>query len=477
MRLNIGNTYKDNERNLMIDFLDTYALPGFKNGNETWDIGEMVEIILNPGCDQQCEYCYMYRHGKELYPMERRVKSKEEYITNLKVLLKTFEEKKIHITRWEIFGGDLFHNGVFFDILEVFHEYYTRLFPELEYLVPEYNNMLSEIIVPNNLSYLQNDEVYNKILYFYDRLKTDCKVTIGFSYSTDGKYCVNTREKKEIDDAWWDRQFERCAVLKTGYHPMIAPDNIQHWIKNYDWWIEMYKKHHLDVEGNFQPAMLEVRNDGWTDEKIEQYLHFLKHLFVRRFEMLDNDVEKFAYHYFVGDDKRLGIPPRANMDPIMIYPDANAYKLERATCSVQDTIHFDLADLSIVPCHRTAYEMFRAGKCIVEDGVIVDFEPHNVSTYLAVHTHSIHYTPGCIKCVHNDACSKGCYGAQYEYSSELFLPIPSVCNLFKAKHNFILQVLNETGVLQKAFDCGYIPSDQKEYYLRLSKTLGYKLHE
>ena len=478
MKINTGNTYYDNERNLFIDFLDVYVLPGVKNGNDRWQIGEMIELIVNPGCDQRCKYCYITNHGKELYPIERRAKDKQVYLDNLQAIFNLLTQKKIHINRWEIFGGDLFHNGVIFDLFEAFYNYYVELQDELAGFEADFSGMITEIVIPNNMSYFQNDEIFNRVVEWRNKL-IDIKVIVGFSYSTDGKYAVDSREQKPLSDEYWDDQFRKAKAIEAGFHPMVSPENIETWIENYDWWLEMYKKHNLDDHPrNFQPPILEVRNDGWTDEKIESYLYLLRHIFLKRMEMCDNDIEKMAYHYFKGnEEKRTDVLPHSGtMDPILLYPNDNKFKLERATCSIQELLHIDLADLSVVPCHRLSYEVFRAGKFVVEDGVINDFIPHNVTAYLAIHTTNVNLTPDCPGCVHNVACGRGCMGAQYEYIGEPFINIPSVCNLLKAKHNFVIKMLNETGVLQTALDYNYLTKDQREYYVDISKRMGYNIN-
>ena len=56
---------------------------------------------------------------------------------------------------------------------------------------------------------------------------------------------------------------------------MVGACNISKWVENYDWWLDQYKKYFPDDE-DFQPSMLEVRNDDWTEENIQDYLKFLE---------------------------------------------------------------------------------------------------------------------------------------------------------------------------------------------------------
>ena len=44
---------------------------------------------------------------------------------------------------------------------------------------------------------------------------------------------------------------------------------------------------------------LEVRNDGWTDEKIQKYLMLLEHMLQHRLELCENNIEHLTKHLFV----------------------------------------------------------------------------------------------------------------------------------------------------------------------------------
>ena len=48
--------------------------------------------------------------------------------------------------------------------------------------------------------------------------------------------------------------------------------------------------------------------------------------------------------------------------------------------------------------------------------------------------------PKCELCLYSVACHKGCFGAQYETSGELFQPAISVCNLQKQRFNFLIKI-------------------------------------
>jgi hypothetical protein len=82
---------------------------------------------------------------------------------------------------------------------------------------------------------------------------------------------------------------------------MVSAETIENSIENFDWWIEnlerVYFHEHLNDRSCFKPRMpfmLEVRNDNWTDEKIEYYLKFLEHIIQWRLSLVNNNIEKFA---------------------------------------------------------------------------------------------------------------------------------------------------------------------------------------
>ena len=74
---------------------------------------------------------------------------------------------------------------------------------------------------------------------------------------------------------------------------------------------------------------------------------------------------------------------------------------------------------------------------------IIDVEPHNISGYYTLKTAHYSRLPVCSSCEYGPVCLKGCYGAQYEDSEEIFMPIPSVCNLFQQKIDHLMKLYYE----------------------------------
>ena len=74
--------FEKNQDDLLKYYTDTYLwpLPSKKRGfHET---REGIELIVRPQCNQKCEYCYIYKHGDDLYPVEERI-SDDEILNHL----------------------------------------------------------------------------------------------------------------------------------------------------------------------------------------------------------------------------------------------------------------------------------------------------------------------------------------------------------------------------------------------------------
>ena len=131
-----------------------------------------------------------------------------------------------------------------------------------------------------------------------EKMKT-LGITICFSYSGDGKYLTDTRERTDISDELYDEIFSLIARHpEFGCHPMVGACNISKWVENYDWWLDQYKKYFPNDE-DFQPSMLEVRNDDWTKENIQDYKNaeietlVADALYSRDMGLLDSYLEMF----------------------------------------------------------------------------------------------------------------------------------------------------------------------------------------
>jgi hypothetical protein len=106
------------------------------------------------------------------------------------------------------------------------------------------------------------------------------------------------------------------------------------------------------------PCMLEVRNEGWTDEAIAKYIEFLNYMVEDRLKLCDNNLEHLAYEAFCRDSNnseyhRFGT---IEMSPIRI-PFTNL-KHSYMSCSLGHSICIQCNNLTLVPCHRLSYPFY-----------------------------------------------------------------------------------------------------------------------
>ena len=70
-------TFQEEEKELFETYLDTYVFPTQSTLPNKIIIGSPIELIIKPQCNQKCEYCYIYKHGDDLYPVEERISDDE----------------------------------------------------------------------------------------------------------------------------------------------------------------------------------------------------------------------------------------------------------------------------------------------------------------------------------------------------------------------------------------------------------------
>lgn len=425
-----------------------------------------IELIVRPECNQKCEYCYISRYGDDLYPRHERV-SNETILHNLDMFLTyIYQEKNIFITRWELFAGDMFYDGLYFDILDIFYKHFSIL---KERFAPLLNKNEISIIAPCNFSFIENDETVNRLNEYILKFRHEFHAEVGFSVSTDGKYAIDTREMKPLNDEYFDKIFNFMEQHhRIGVHPMISASNIDCAIENYEWWKEVFKtkfKNNFCAK-NFLPSYLEVRNNEWTTEKIQKYIQFIDHVFNDRLQMCNNDVDHLAYHLFKGDGKNDTLAKLSYNDLIRL--DVNEAHYDDISCSIQSLFHVTLNNLSIVPCHRLAYKQLSAGNfiCDEKNEKIIGVESYNIVPLIDIKAINNQDQPKCFSCIYSPYCVKGCLGAQYEASGELFMPALSVCELLKSKYNYLLYLYKSSGVLDSAIRQGLL-SDQDLQYMNL----------
>lgn len=401
--------------------------------------GSSLELIIRPDCNQKCKYCYITQHKKELYPNECGL-SKEHIVKNLTSLIDHYIKKEYLILEIELFAGDLFFDDLFFDIMPIIKKYFLFLNTKKDFL----NNITKSkngvrvspvIIIPCNMSFCHDDLKIERVVSVYNEFK-EIGVELFLSYSTDGKYSIDVREQRNIDNKYFDKVFSLCEKMNWGVHPMISYEGIDCAIDNYNWFRKKFQQYYLN-NGSDLPYYLEVRNDGWTEETIEKYVHFLKYYLNNTFHnAFSSDLGLLFDNYFsVYEKKENG---KYTYKPIKVDALGKLIYItdKRPTCGLGIiSLIVNVADLSIVPCHRLSYPELRGAKYKNENNELVLYPTDFMNSYLNItHCNNL-IKPGCATCIYNHFCIKGCLGAQYEVFADAMIPIPSVCNLLKAKIN------------------------------------------
>lgn len=383
-----------------------------------------LEIFATAACNQKCEYCYLVRH-EELYP--REFDKRELVVNNLKVLLDWVVQEGFFIPEIEFFTGEVWHSDYGLELLDIV----------LDYIVNK-GLQTDMLMIPSNCSFIL-DPVQTQKIQHYINAYEQAGVRLCFSISVDGKVVDNYRPLNNHDirdDKYYEDLFLFSARNNYYFHPMVAACNVSQWIENYQWWEDMCTKYNRPIE---RLMMLEVRNEGWTDENIEDYIKFLKYL-------MDKDIDKSGgiKAYF---DKMFGldnIPRDLGYVPYCI-TFADTFK----GCTVSDSLTVRLGDMAICPCHRTAYNKLLYGHFIIENNQIVDIKGNNpeFATRVLLANDKL-VSPQCDTCIYSPICLKGCFGSQFESNKDPLFPIENICKLFRAKYNFVLQTHIDLGLIK-----------------------------
>lgn len=386
-----------------------------------------LELYVTAACNQKCEYCYLVRH-EELYP--RNTMHPENIKRNMRIFLDWCLGQGFSFNQIDLFSGEIWHSQFGWDILDILLDYIRR------------GLRVRTVMIPTNASFILSDratvEMSNRI---EDYGRAGCQLQL--SGSIDGGLADGVTRKGNDDkltedkggDKFYDRFFSFWRHHGFRFHPMVSVENVGNWKENFLWWEEKCKEYGYDAFRDVM--MLEVRNDNWTQESIDAYNDFLSFL-IDKFlaERCGGDVKKLANHLFLTD---------------IFAPSGSGYinfGLTKADsfqgCTVSEMLTVRLGDLAIPPCHRTAYDELLYGRFRVEDGKITGIEENNPQ--IALLQDSILCSPGCDACPYSYFCLRGCYGAQRETEMDPFMPIKSVCDMFRAKIDFLIDKYESLGV-------------------------------
>ena len=293
-----------------------------------------------------------------------------------------------------------------------------------------------------------------KIQHFINEFKK-IGIALTFSISVDG--AIIEEENRPLNNGvvkteeFYDKLFIFAKHNHFGFHPMVAAYSIEKWIDNFKWWEKQCAKYDMNVDEVVM--LLEVRNNDWTEEKIDAFCDFLKFLIDRQNFKTVKELASYLFDFDLYDEKIMpGYSPQ-------FFPQAQG----AIGCSISNSLIIRLGDLAICPCHRTSYNKLLYGKFIVENNKITDIQANNVEFAIrCLLGNELLCGMKCDVCIFAPYCLKGCRGSQYENVADPLYPVPGVCHFFERKYTFLVSYLNQLGVID------YLKQTNNEYKLEYS---------
>ena len=398
-----------------------------------------LELFLTSACNQRCEYCYLINHP-ELYPKE--VNNRKTIIKNLYIFLDWALSNEFTIPMLDLFSGEIWHTDFGLEVLDILYDYKVNK-----------GLQLMGIMIPSNCSFVHDDktlyEIQNRINAFYN-----AGVILKFSISVDGKIVedevrpLNDGTTLIKDDVFYERLFNFAKHNGYGFHPMIAAASISKWIENFEWWKSMLHKYDLPLDFLM---MLEVRNDDWSEENLQDLKAFMAHLVDDvityhngKLDDIVDDLLSLNITYQINHQESQLWGRETSYTPFTFGDDRGFYG-----CTISSHLTVRLGDLAILPCHRLGYNQQVYGYFKVENDTIVDIVANN--PHLAIHilmTDKRFSTAGCDSCVFRGICFGCCKGQSRESTGDPIHNDPKVCNFLKRKHTDLFEIYEERGIMQ-----------------------------
>lgn len=413
-------------KEFLIDLLNKTFFAAWKNQNYKTNENlyanfASLELQITSACDQRCSYCYYHKHGDVLNPST--ITKRDNILNNLEALL-SWLSRNSYFPRIEIFSGEPFAVEIGFKVVERVIDWYIE------------NNLSSVLTIPTNFSFIMNSKRVRRMEELLAKARSN-GIDMFLSASVDGKY-LDERNRPFVNKRrsanYYDKIFEFAKKWGVAFHPMIYKDGIELWKDNFLWFQTMFTNYELPWHSLY---LLEVRNYEWDLASIREFY-------------------KFIYFVTQWSIKKLGSLGVKEEDLLKAIHQLKLFNLfsgffttgRGIGCSVQSTMQLRLGDLSVHPCHRTAYPQFKLFQFIIEDSEIVGIRPFNYGLFPVIYGANSEEFPFCEACSIRKLCSGTCLGANYEYSGELFLPPPTVCLLEHAKVYAIIDALTDLDVLK-----------------------------
>lgn len=444
-------TFQESQNALLQSYLDTYAKPL-----------KSLELIISSQCDQNCAYCYLQQHGKEMnYP---RANKKEDILNNLVLLLNYLEKENYQFEVYDIFSGEFFRLPYWEDVFSIIYNHQLK------------TKKKRFIDIPTNFSFCADSVIYDKVEKWI-KIFRDIDCQLHLSCSIDGPEKTESIARPNYiaikDEEFYDKVFSLAAKYSFAFHPMISKHFLQNYKENYDWFINNILKYNVrftDTNGNVTinpPMMLEVRDPGqWDEETLKLYKEFLNYVADKDLEILfDGDKKKMAYKMFDDStDVYVKCTDVARSQPYIIsYP----YLIGNVmSCSIQQNLAVRVGDLTMAPCHRLYYSEFEYGKFVTNEdkSEIIGVEGKNPTLAFKVKTFNpIRSNLKCGGCDLKAFCLQGCFGSQYEHTHEIFANQDEICRMFEVKYKTVHEICERLGLYDIIMKDNLVPASRKEF--------------
>lgn len=422
----MNNLIQIENNQLAQNILKTNYFDYFKKGNQ-----KSLEIFLLGHCSAQCKYCYLVKHP-ELYPQTDLA----IILDHLQLILNWYIENHF-INEIDIFSAEWLNIDSFRD--KVFTIFYNS-FKDSKYKPPL-------IVIPSNMQFIHNKNSTKKIQEWIDLFKK-INIPICISASVDGKYCDDDRTA--CDDTFYKELYNFLTHNQFLAHPMISSYNVDKWIQNYNWWLKTFPG---KISDNLMT--LEVRDETWTNESIQNLLEFFNYVIDYKFLHIfnKNKLEFLKYILGIHHNKEYFIP----YNSIQLFSEDVFNQRDDFTCTVgHSNLTIRVGDLSIPICHRLGYDELLLGKFNVEDNKITTFEVYKPEL-LIMKTHlKRNCLPHCESCKYIGCCTGFCMGNSYEVCKNPLIPTMEVCKMYKTKINFLISKYLQMGLFE------YLPKIKTE---------------
>lgn len=413
--------YEENKK-LANDFLNDLYYDSFKKGNKA------IELFLLGSCKANCQYCYLKKYQSDLYPQQFCDFSL--IINNLEKILNWYIDNKF-TCKFDIFSGEWLTTPLADKVFDLFE---NKFAPIEEKYRPK------TILMADNGHFLQSEYYTAKVEDYIARMEK-LNINVIISLSVDGYYCDYNRQ--EHDEKFYNTLYDFCVKYNYGIHPMVSSDNVKYWIQNYKWWKNTYP----EISKNIM--MLEIRDDTWNEESIQDLIKFCDFLIDAKYEEYNQDKSEFLKYIFNLFGRINRTKSSIPYNPIQLHSRGINDNLDRLSCAMYNNLIIRVGDLSVGPCHRLMYPEQLFGFYNSNNDTITDFEPKNVSALIAYKKIKRSCLPYCENCFFHIFCPGHCFGASYETYGNSFVPIKEVCNLYKAKITFVLYKLDSLNLFDE----------------------------